>query len=110
VKPAVFHPKARTALQEFPEDVRRELGKAILDLQKGHRLAMPLSKAMPSVAKGVKELRVKDSSGAYRVFYYARLHDAIVVFHAFQKKSQKTPQREIELGRMRLKELLNEKG
>jgi hypothetical protein len=35
VKLAVFHPKARDAIGEFPEDVRREFGKVIFDLQKG---------------------------------------------------------------------------
>lgn len=69
MKPAVFHPGARATLQDFPIEVRRELGKAIYDLQNGRRLAMPLSKPIVSVGKGVEELRVKDSTGAYRVFY-----------------------------------------
>lgn len=110
MKPAKLHLKARAALQEFPEEVRRELGKAIYDLQKGARLTMPLSKPMPSVAPGVEELRVKDGTGAYRVFYFTRLANAILVFHAFGKKTQKTPQREIELGRRRLKEMLDEEA
>ena len=69
---------------------------------------MPLSKPMPSVGKGVEELRVKDRAGAFRAFYYTRHHDAVLVFHAFQKKTQKTPKFEIELGQKRLKELLDE--
>ncbi len=89
-------------------EVRRELGKAIFDLQKGHKLTMPLSKPIASVGKGVEELRVKDASGAYRVFYFARTASAILVFHAFQKKTQKTPKHEIELGQKRLRELLDE--
>ena len=108
IKLAVFHPKARAVLQEFPEEVRRELGKAIFDLQKGERLGMPLSRSLPSVGSGVEELRLKDRSGAYRAFYLARLANAVLVFHAFVKKSQKTPQHEIELGRRRLKEMLEE--
>ena len=108
VKPAVFHPKARAVLKGFPEDIRRELGKAIFDLQKGERLSMPLSRAMQVVASGVEELRLKDRSGAYRIFYLTRRADAILVFHAFVKKAQKTPRQEIELGRQRLKEMLDE--
>ena len=108
MKPAVFHLAARKALQEFPEDVRRECGKAIFDLQKGHTLSLPLSRSMRSVGPGVEELRMKDQSGAYRVFYYARLRDRVLVFHAFKKKTQQTPQREIELGQKRLKEILHE--
>ena len=72
-------------------------------------LAMPLSRPMPSVGKGVEELRLKDRSGIYRVFYIARLAHAVLVFHALQKKTQQTPKHEIDIGQRRLKELLNEK-
>jgi phage-related protein len=68
VKAAVFHPNAREAIREFPEDVRRELGKVIFDLQKGEKLSMPLSQSMASVGSGMEELRIRDRSGAYRVF------------------------------------------
>ncbi len=110
MKPALFHPKARVALRGFPEDVRRELGKAIFDLQKGEKLSMPLSRPMPSVAPGVEELRIKDRAGAYRVFYFTRFADAILIFHAFAKKTLKTPRPEIDLAQKRLKEMLHEKG
>ena len=64
---------------------------------------------MPSVGTGVEELRIKDRSGAYRVFYLARLADEVLVIHAFTKKTEKTPKTEIDLGKKRLKELLDEK-
>ena len=69
MKLAVFHQKARDAIRDFPEDVRREFGKIIFDLQKGAKLSMPLSRPMASVASGVEELRVRDRTGAYRVVY-----------------------------------------
>src|SRR5882762_10956871 len=97
MKPALFHPKARAVLRSFPDDVRRELGKAIFDLQKGQKISMPLSRPMPSVAAGVEELRVKDRTGAYRVFYYLRLADSVLIFHAFAKKTRTTPTHEIAL-------------
>jgi phage-related protein len=106
VKAAKFHPAARDALRAFPEDVRRAFGKAIYDLQLGHALTMPLSRAMPAVGVGVAELRVRDSDGIYRAFYVVRVVDAVLIFHAFAKKTQKTPGREIELGKKRLKEML----
>jgi len=108
MKPAVFHPKAREALREFPEEARREIGQAIYELQKGRRLSMPLSRTMPSIASGAEELRVRDRSGLFRVFSYARLSERVLIFHAFAKKTQKTPQHEIGVGQKRLKELLNE--
>ena len=106
MRPALFHPKARAVLRSFPDDVRREIGKVIFDLQKGAKLSMPLSRSMPSVAPGVEELRIKDRSGAYRVFYFIKLETAVFIFHAFQKKTAKTPPHEIELARKRLKEML----
>lgn len=68
-----FTRKLRDAIRDFPEDIRREFGKAIFDLQKGEKLSMPLSRPMPSVGSGVEELRVRDRSGAYRVFYYSKI-------------------------------------
>ena len=106
MKPALFHPKARAVLRSFPDDVRREIGKTIFDLQKGAKLSMPLSRPIPSVAPGVEELRIKDRSGAYRVFYFIKLETAVLIFHAFQKKTAKTPPHEIELAQKRLKEML----
>ena len=110
MKPALFHPKARDAIRNFPEDVRREFGKVIFDLQKGHKLSMPLSRPMQAVAAGAEELRVRDRSGAYRVFYYTTFADSILIFHAFAKKARKTPPHEIALAQKRLREMLHEEG
>ncbi len=109
MKAAIFHPAARAAIRLFPEDVRRELGKAIFDLQKGEILSMPLSRGMASIAPGAAELRIRDRSGSFRVLYYTRSARGVLVFHAFLKKSQATPKHEMELGKKRLKELLDEK-
>jgi phage-related protein len=108
VKAAVFHPAAPAAIRLFPRDVRRELGKAIFDLQRGQVLAMPLSLPMPSIARGAAELRIRDRTGAYRAFYYTRSPRGVLVFHAFVKKTQATPKRELDLGTKRLRELLHE--
>jgi phage-related protein len=108
VKSAVFHPKARDAIRSFPEDVRREFGKVIFDLQRSEKLSMPLSRPTSSVE--VEELRVRDRSGAYRIFYYTRVADSVLIFHAFAKKTQKTPPHEIALAQKRLKEMLDEEG
>ena len=110
MKLAVFHPKARDTIRDFPNDVRRELGKAIFDLQAGANLTMPLSRSMSSVAAGVNELRIRDRAGIYRVFYYTKVADLVLIFHAFVKKTQKTPQCEIALAQERLKELLDEES
>jgi phage-related protein len=62
---------------------------------------------MPTVAPGVSELRVKGEDGIFRVFYFTATAKGILVFHAFAKKTQRTPPLEIELARKRLKELLD---
>ena len=108
MKTVIFHHKAREAIRTFPEDVKDKLGQSILDLQRGFTLGMPKSRPMPSVSKGVEELRVRGSDGIYRAFYLLKDARGIFVFHVFMKKTQKTPPLEIALGRKRLKELLNE--
>jgi phage-related protein len=70
---------------------------------------MPLSRPMASVARGVEELRVSERLGAYRVFYYRKLADSILIFHALAKKTQKIPQ-EIALAQKRLKEMFHEES
>jgi phage-related protein len=58
-----------------------------------------------SIGKGVEEIRLRDDSGIYRIIYTARLADAVYVLHAFQKKSQATAKRDIDLARERLQQL-----
>jgi len=62
---------------------------------------------MPTVASGVSELRVKGEDGIFRVFYFTATARGVLVFHAFAKKTQRTPPLEIELAKKRLKELLD---
>ena len=69
MKTAKFHPAVKSILREFPEDIRREIGKAIFDLQQGIKLTMPLARPMSEIGNNVHEIRVKDRSGAYRAFY-----------------------------------------
>jgi phage-related protein len=110
VRPVVFHPKARAVVRRFPDEARARLGRELFRLQMGDMLQMPSSRPMPSVAAGVAELRVRDENGIYRAFYYTASARGILVFHAFIKKTQLTPPLEIELGRKRLKELLDEQN
>ena len=60
---------------------------------------------MPSIGKGVEEIRVWDDAGTYRVIYTARWADAVYVLHAFQKKTRSTPRRDIDLACARYTEL-----
>ena len=90
-------------LRAFPEQARREAGHALHLVQLG--LEPADWRPMPSVGAGVVELRVH-SEAEHRVFYVAKFAEAIYVLHAFEKKTRKTAQSDIELGRDRLKEIV----
>lgn len=62
-------------------------------------------KPMKTVGPGVMEIRVKGKEGAFRVFYVVNRPEAIYVLHAFQKTTQKTEKRDIDLAVTRLKSL-----
>jgi phage-related protein len=109
VKPIDFHPRALEFIRMQTASIRRQIGEALRDLQKGVTPGMPLSRPMSVIAPGVRELRVGDETATVRVFYATGKIGTTMVFHAFQKKSQKTPMREIDLARRRLREVFDAK-
>ena len=68
------------------------------------------AKPIASVGRGVWEIRTRTGGQAHRVFYVAKFEEAIYVLHAFEKKTQKTAPRDVEMGRQRYKELLQERN
>ena len=60
---------------------------------------------MPSVGRGIREIRIRDEGNAYRTLYVTNIADAIYVLHVFVKKTEKTPQKDIALAKSRLKTL-----
>jgi phage-related protein len=91
-------------LREFPEDVRQDAGYQLDKVQRGEQ--PDDFKSMPSIGKGVEEIRLWDDSGIFRVIYTARLADAVYVLHTFQKKTQATARLDIELASKRYTELM----
>ena len=88
-------------LRDFPEGARSAAGFQLREVQKG---ADPDDwKPMKTVGSGVREIRIREAAGAFRVIYVASLGELIVVLHAFHKKTQKTPQKDIELAAARLR-------
>ena len=92
------------AIREFPEEARREAGFQLDRVQRGMRPSD--AKAMPSIGKGVAEIRLWDEAGTFRVIYTAKLAGVVYVLHAFQKKTQATAQRDIERAKARYAELV----
>ncbi len=103
-----WHPKALDAIRTFPELVRRKVGYLLQQLEHGDTLGMPHARPMSVVGPGVIELRVSNLNGAFRVFYLIKIEEKIMVFHAFQKKTQKTSQSDLAVGKKRLRELIGE--
>jgi phage-related protein len=95
VKPVVFIGDALVRLRNLPDNPRRDMGFQIDRLQNG--LEPDDWKPMVTIGVGVSEVRVRDVSGAFRVIYTAKLADAVYILHAFQKKTQSTTQRDLDL-------------
>ena len=92
----------RKIILRWPVGARQEFGAILLRLQNSEFVGMPDVRAMPTVRKGVYEIRLKTREGAYRAFYISSDQTKILVFHAFEKKRQQTPRNEIETARLRL--------
>lgn len=104
----VVIPRAcRQEIEALPDEIRGDLADALARLDAGLMLSIPLSRPMPSIGRGVHELRLKDRSGVYRVVYALIRRGTVHVLHAFKKTTQATPLRSLELARKRLKEFLS---
>ncbi|HET6620068.1 MAG TPA: type II toxin-antitoxin system RelE/ParE family toxin [Dongiaceae bacterium] len=100
MKEAIFLGDALKAIRAFPEDARRMAGRQIRRVQRGQD---PIDwKPFPTIGLNVREIRIRESGGAFRVIYQATITDIVVIISAFEKKAQKTPQHEIQKARARL--------
>jgi phage-related protein len=105
-KPVGFVGSALDDLRAFPAVARREAGFQLDQVQQGKE---PDDwKPMNTVGPGVREIRVREADGAFRVIYVAKFEDAIYVLHCFQKKSQKTSKEDLDLATRRFKDLVKE--
>jgi phage-related protein len=101
MKGLVFLGSSQDDLRAMPASVRHAVGVELMRVQFG---GAPMDfKPMPAVGPGAYEIRVRDAAGAFRVIYVARFADAVYVLHAFQKKTQKTARRDLELATWRYK-------
>jgi phage-related protein len=103
VKPLSFLGSSLDDLRAFPETARREAGHQLDQVQRG--LDPEDWKPMQSIGSGVREVRIRDQAGAFRVIYVATRSEAVYVLHAFQKKTQATSKRDLDLNRSRFARL-----
>jgi phage-related protein len=101
MKVITFLGDSLACLRDFPNDARSEAGFQLREVQKGKDPAD--WKPLKTVGQGVREIRIREESGVFRVIYLATMGDTILVLHAFQKKTQQTSQRDIDLAASRLK-------
>jgi phage-related protein len=107
LKPVRFLGDSLKSIRSFPEEAKQDAGYQLDKVQRGEQ--PDDFKPMPSIGKGVEEIRIRDDSGAYRVIYTARLAEAVYVIHAFQKKTQATSKRDIEMARERFAQLMKDR-
>lgn len=94
------------AVREFPADARVLVGQELRLVQSG---LMPSDfKPMLTVGAGAYEIRVR-AGNQYRVIYVAKFSDAVYVLHSFVKKTQKTPQPDLDIAKSRYTALLTER-
>ena len=96
------------AIRSFPVGARREVGFQIERLQRG--LNPDDWKPMKTIGVGVREIRVRGVGGTFRVIYVATFHDAVFVLHAFQKRTEATSKRDLDLAAARFRDLTRRNG
>lgn len=107
IKPVEFLGNSLEALKDFPDGARRDAGFQLDKVQRGEE---PDDwKPINTIGAGVKEIRIWDDSGTFRVIYLAKLAGAVYVLHCFQKKAQETSQNDINVARKRFRKLMKEK-
>jgi phage-related protein len=102
MKPLKFVASSLDDLRNFPDEARRAAGFELHAIQSG--LEPSDWKPLQIVGSGVKEIRIH-ILGEWRVIYIAKLHEAVYVLHAFQKKTRKTSRQDIDLARQRYRQI-----
>jgi phage-related protein len=105
-RPVSWIKAALKDFQRFPEEARTICLSALTIAAEGGKA--DIAKPMHGLGSGVFEIALPFRGDAYRVAYAVQLGEEIWVIHTFQKKSTqgiKTPQREIDVVKDRLKRL-----
>lgn len=100
-----FHPKVKEEIERWPVGILADYARLVELLSEfGPSLRMPHSRAMGG---GLFELRPRGREGIGRAFYCFVVGQQVVVLHAFVKKTQETPERELKIARKRMQEVQN---
>ena len=102
MKPVVWLGRSKEDLKSFPDQVRQIAGTELMAVQCG--LAPTHWKSMPGIGLSVKEIRIQ-YQGQYRIIYVANFGGAVYVLHAFQKKTQQTPKKDMDIAKSRYQQI-----
>lgn len=109
MKEVIYIGDSLKIITKFPDKARQRI-LTLLDGIRDKVMPHPREfKHIPTVGKGVYELRVKART-QYRVFYVTKFKEGIFVLHAFTKRTQKTSKKDIEIGVKRYKALIEHRG
>lgn len=93
-------------LLALSDEVKRQAGYQLHRVQNG--LEPEDWKPFQDIGTGVKEIRISEDGGAFRVMYVAKFAERIYVLHAFQKKTQKTSLKDINIAKIRYSAIVKE--
>jgi len=99
MRQVIWMGSSREDLKAFPREARREMGYQLEHVQQG--VDPDDWKPMFTVGSGVREVRVRESSGAFRCIYLATRPEGIYVRHCCQTKTQKTSRQDLDLAEKR---------
>ncbi len=104
MKPALvsWEGDTRDVLRSWPAGIRGDFGNALREMQNGRPATLGV-RPMPSIAKGVFELKTDDERAWYRLVYLARIDDVIYVLDCFEKDTRKTEKKDIKTALARWK-------
>jgi phage-related protein len=103
MKAVIWMGGSREDLKLFPEAAQSSLGFELYRVQCG---LDPMDwKPLTSVGTGVKEIRVRDEAGIFRMVYLATRPEGVYVLHCFQKKTPRTSRSDLEMAMKRFKSI-----
>jgi phage-related protein len=105
-KPLIWLGDSRDTITAFADDVRKVAGFQLWRVQCG--LEPNDWKPMPSVGLGVQEIRIH-TDAEHRVLYVAKFAEAVYVLHAFEKRTRRTPNDDLDIARQRLSLLIRQR-
>src|SRR3546814_11979625 len=101
MKPVEWLGSSKADVRAFPEDARTDAGWQLELVQRGDD---PDDwKPMQTVGQGVREIRIREASGEFRVIYLATLEDRVLVLHSCQHNTQATAKKKLATAAQRLK-------